>query len=194
MLKTPRLPIQVARLTSGDVGYPSVLLARLRQDAPAALATWGNLGLLSGRKTAFFCSARTPGNAILRAHDVARQLRDEGKTVISGFHSPIEQDCLKILLRGKQPIIICPARSIETMRLPKEWRSGIEAGRSLLLSPFPPNVRRATVDQAERRNRLIAALADEVVFAFVAPGGQAARLYEQVVRWEIPARVLLDSR
>lgn len=54
-----------------------------------------------------FCSARAPGDAILRAHDAARRMCDEGVTVISGFHSPIENECLRILLRGKQLIIIC---------------------------------------------------------------------------------------
>ena len=99
-------------------------------------ADLGPVALLAARKTALFCSSQTPGDAILRAHDTARQLRDEGITVVSGFHSPIEKECLRILLRGKQPIIICQARAIERMRIPPECRAAFEADRLLLLSPF----------------------------------------------------------
>jgi len=48
--------------------------------------------------------------------------RDDGVTVISGFHTPVEKECLRILLRGSQPVIICPARSIEGMRIPPTWK------------------------------------------------------------------------
>jgi len=62
-------------------------------------------------------------------------VRDAGITVISGFHAPMDRECLRILLRGKQPIIVCPARSLEKLRFPANWREPIEAGRMLILSP-----------------------------------------------------------
>ena len=49
-------------------------------------------------------------------------LRDAKIAVISGFHSPLEKDCLELLLRGDQLIVICPARNIENMRMPAAWR------------------------------------------------------------------------
>jgi len=67
---------------------------------------------LRAKKQALFCSRKYPGNLILKAYDLARSLRDAGTTVISGFHTPVEKECLRILLRGAQPLIICPARSI----------------------------------------------------------------------------------
>ena len=132
------------RLARSDELYPGVLLARLGENAPAALTAIGPVALLANRKTALFCSARTPGDAILRAHDAVRRMRDEGVTVISGFHSPIEKDCLRILLRGKQPIIVCPARAIETMRIPPECRPAFDDGRILFLSPFTQEPARIT--------------------------------------------------
>ncbi|MGH8532579.1 MAG: DNA-processing protein DprA [Gammaproteobacteria bacterium] len=131
-------------MTATDPRWPSALAARLGETAPQDLWALGILALLAARKTALFCSARTPGDAILRAHDTARQLRDEGITVISGFHSPIEKDCLRILLRGTQPIIVCPARSIEGMRIPPECRAAFEAGRLLFLSRFTEQPKRVT--------------------------------------------------
>src|SRR5205807_2510306 len=107
---------EVVAVTRADSDWPTQLTKRLGSAAPATLKALGNVGLLRNRKVALFCSARTPGGAILRAHDAARQMRDEGVTVIGGFHSPIEKECLRILLRGTQPIIVCPGRAIEAMR------------------------------------------------------------------------------
>jgi predicted Rossmann fold nucleotide-binding protein DprA/Smf involved in DNA uptake len=162
------------------------LTARLGEAAPRELRALGDPDLLCTRKTALFCSARTPGDAILRAHDAARRLRDEGVTVISGFHSPIEKECLRILLRGKQPIIICPARAIETMRIPTDRRAAFDAGRLLFLSPFASEPRRITKESALRRNEIVAALADEVSIAHITPGGQTERMADMLKHWRVP--------
>lgn len=165
--------------------YPTILLDRLREKAPETLTAIGPVEYLAHRKTAIFCSARTPGEAILRAHDLARRLRDEGSTVISGFHSPIEKECLSILLRGKQPIIICPARTIEGMRIPAECRPAFEAGRILFLSPFAEKPRRIDRESALYRNEMVAALADEVYFAHVQPGGDTERPLLLIRKWKV---------
>lgn len=174
-----------ARLKPNDTHWPKSLTERLGASAPAALKAIGPLALLATRRTALFCSARTPGDAILRAHDTARQLRDEGITVISGFHSPIEKDCLRILLRGKQPIIVCPGRAVEGMRIPPECRAAFEAGRLLFLSPFTEQPKRVTKESALRRNAVVAALADEVFIAHITPGGQTEDLARMLKGWRV---------
>ncbi len=162
-------------LNASDAGFPARLRERLGSDAPAQIFALGNLGLLALPKTALFCSARCPGDAILRAYDQAARWRDAGRCVISGFHSPVEKECLRILLRGTQSIIICPARS-SPQRAPAEWKKPLANGRLLILSCFTESERRVTAELAARRNELIAALADEVWFAHIAPGGQTEQL------------------
>lgn len=169
-----------------DALWPKSLTERLGGSAPTALQAIGSAALLSAQKTALFCSARTPGDAILRAHDAAQRMRDEGITVISGFHSPIEKECLSILLRGKQPIIICPARTIDTMRIPAECRAAFEAGRVLFLSPFPKQSKRVTKESALRRNEVVAALADQVFIAHITPDGQTERMAAMLTQWRVP--------
>ena len=100
MVEGKRQPPAVQRIGRGTRDYPAVLVSRFGDNAPEALVALGNTVLLRARRTALFCSARTPGEAILRAHDAARRMRDEGVTVISGFHSPIGKECLRILLRA----------------------------------------------------------------------------------------------
>jgi len=173
-------------LTSADADWPANLAERMGSSAPPTLQAIGPVTLLAKRKTALFCSTRTPGDAILRAHDTARRLRDQGMTVISGFHSPIEKECLRILLRGKQPIILCPARAIAAMRIPAECRAAFDAGRLLFLSPFIESPKRVTKDSALRRNEVVAALADDVFIAHIAPGGQTDRMADMLKRWGVP--------
>lgn len=168
--------------SKGDAGYPATLLSRLGSAAPETLTALGNLSLLALPKTALFCSARCPGSAILAAYDQAAVWRDAGRCIISGFHSPVEQECLRILLRGKQPIIICPARALPK-RIPPEWRQPLADGRLLVLSAFPDTETRVTADLARRRNEFVAALADEVYFAHITPGGHTDLLAKMVAKW-----------
>ncbi len=177
-------------LRSTDAGYPARLRERLGEHAPRTLTALGNLASLSQPKTALFCSVRCPGDAILGAYDAARKLRDEGVTVVSGFHSPVEKECLRILLRGKQPIIICLARTFGKIRLPVEWRTALDAGRFLLLSPFEKSPRRPDMKSARRRNELVAALSDEILIIYATPGDQIERISELADRWRIPRRKL----
>jgi predicted Rossmann fold nucleotide-binding protein DprA/Smf involved in DNA uptake len=167
--------MDIERIESGTGLYPSRLLQRLTTDAPSSLSVLGNPHLLALPKTTLFCSARCPGKVILTAYDQAARWRDEGRCVISGFHSPVEKECLQILLRGSQPIIICPARALP-QRVPPEWKKPLEAGRLLVLSGFAATEKRVTAELAGRRNKLVAALADEVWFAHITPGGQMAKL------------------
>jgi predicted Rossmann fold nucleotide-binding protein DprA/Smf involved in DNA uptake len=166
--------------------YPIQLAKRLGKDVPVRLWAIGRLDLIGVSKTALFCSKTCPGDAILKAMDQAQKWRDQRRCIISGFHSPIEKECLQILLRGGQPIIICPARSLERMRIPKEWQEGVKAGQILLFSPFGSSQHRLTTALSERRNKLVAALADEVYFAHITPGGKTARLAEQISGWCLP--------
>ena len=173
-------------MSPGDRRWPFRLTERLGEAAPTAFRAVGPLALLDARRTALFCSANTPGAAILRAHDTARQLRDGGVTVISGFHSPLEKECLLILLRGRQPIIMAVAREIQGIRIPTDCRAAFQAGRLLFLSAVP-SPKRVTRESAMRRNEVAAALADEVFFAHITPGGHTERLSRMVEAWDIPA-------
>ena len=180
-----RTPILISNLTVSDARWPRQLSYRLKAEAPSKLWTIGTTDTLAAHKVGLFCSIRCPGDAILGAYDAARKLRDEGVTVISGFHSPVEKECLRILLRGKQPIIICLARSLGRLRLPTEWRQPLVSGRLLLLSRFEKS-RRADKNTARRRNELVAALSDEVLIIHAEPGGSIDHITTLLDCWSVP--------
>jgi len=180
-------PVQ---LTAAAECYPAALRRHLGEKSPAAVAAWGSLDLLRRPLLAFFCSVKCPGDELLATYDLARALRDAGVAVIGGFHSPAEKECLEFLLRGTQPLVICPARSLEGMRLPSAWRPALSAGRLLLLSPFRAADRRATSDLARRRNELVAALSSGLFVAHAAPGSKTEALARQALAWGKPVWAL----
>jgi predicted Rossmann fold nucleotide-binding protein DprA/Smf involved in DNA uptake len=186
-------PIQVVTLTPSQAHWPRQIGDRLETVAPSQLWAVGRPEILGEHKVGLFCSVRCPGDAILRAYDVAQKLRDEGVTIVSGFHSPVEKECLRILFRGNQPIIICLARAMEKIRLPADWRRMLENGRLLLLSPFEKRPRRPTTESSHQRNELVAALSDEVLIIHAEPGGSIERISEVVRCWDVPRYISANS-
>jgi predicted Rossmann fold nucleotide-binding protein DprA/Smf involved in DNA uptake len=170
-------------ISRGDAAYPGRLIERLGADAPQLITIVGSIELLLAPMTAFLCSKETPGATILKAFDQAAALRDAGQCVVSGFHSTLEKQCLDILLRGTQPIVMALARGVGTLRLPELQRKALNDGRLTIISPFARAQKRVIADLARQRNRFIAALADEVIFAFISPGGSLSLLAEEIAAW-----------
>ena len=76
------------------------------------LDTLGDVEILKRPKVGLFCSVKCPGKLILETYDLCRRFRDEGIIVASGFHSPMEEECLRILLRSPHPVVWCLARGL----------------------------------------------------------------------------------
>jgi hypothetical protein len=148
-----------------------------------------NHDLLDLPLTALFCSRKCPGNVILRAYDLAVGLRDAGVPVIGGFHTPMERELLAVLLRGTQPVVIVEARE-QRRRIPGEWRTAIDAGRLLVLAPFP-GVKRQTRQTSAERNRLVLSYATRVLILHASAGGETERIAQQTVNVGKPLLTLV---
>jgi predicted Rossmann fold nucleotide-binding protein DprA/Smf involved in DNA uptake len=160
-------------IAAADSRYPTALASNAA--AWPVLYGLGNAELLANRALGLLCSVQVPGRTIVTMLDAVRELRDAGVVVAGGFHSPMEQECLDFLLRGLQPVIVCPARHPSTHRLPAEWRRGLDTGRLLIVSPFGPQVRRPTRQLAEERNRFVTALVGALWVPYASAGGQTAQ-------------------
>ena len=134
----------------------------------------GNLLILELPKTAYFCSERFQPQAVLSSYDWAKRMREENRCVISGFQSRIETDVLEILLRGTSPVILVLARSIYK-KIPLQYRSAVDAGNMLIVSPFPAGFCRADNKTAYKRNCWIMQNADKVIIGSMTPGGMLER-------------------
>jgi predicted Rossmann fold nucleotide-binding protein DprA/Smf involved in DNA uptake len=157
-------------------------LASLARYASASrLMALGNLDLLRNETLALFCSARCPGSLMLKFYDALRALRDERQTIISGFHSPLEQEGLLTLMQGQSGIVICPARSIDSMRVPVAWHQALSDKRLLVLSPFAAHEERINARLATRRNEFVVDIADRVLIVHAAPASRTAEIARTIL-------------
>ena len=152
----------------------------------------GAAGLLHGPLTAFFASRQCPGTAIRAATDWALQQARLHCAVVGGFHSPLEQSVLRLLLETGNPVVVVLARPVVNASLRSEWRTALDAGK-LAVVCRTQTVDRLTQQSADERNDLAARLADQVVVAHASMGGSLAR---QCALWSgdgLKVRYLADA-
>lgn len=137
---------------------------------------FGNKKLLELRKVAFLCSRTVSSRAILRCYDWATQINNE-KVIIGGFQSKMEKDVLHFLFESKHSIILVIARQMYK-ELPEELIEPMNDGRLLIISTSPKSVR-TSKDTAQKRNKYISEIADEIVFGYIAKESSLNDLYEQ---------------
>lgn len=173
--------IEIQQIDRDDACYPPLLTDRMGVQTPSPLTAIGSLQILRHQRLGLICSIRCPGSIVIKTFDAIRQLRDAGIVLAGGFHSPMENECLDFLLRGEQPVIVCPAKGLGRPRLPSAWRTAIDAERLLLLSPFGDAVARTTAAQAQARNEFIAALCHAILIPHASPGGKAEAIAQHVL-------------
>lgn len=178
--------MNIRRINNSDKNYPAALGRYFSEHLLKEITAIGSPDILQNKTFAVFSSVKCPGSIILKTYDLMHQLRDKGITVISGFHSPIEKECLNILLKGKQPVIICPSRSIEGMRIKAEYKKPLEDGRLLILSPFTEKENRISSELALERNRFVAAIADRIFIAYAEAAGKTEQFCHEVLAWNKP--------
>ena len=139
------------------------------------VSSLGNAEFIKLYKTAFLCSREIPASVVLKCYDWAIEQRDKGNCILSGFHSKIEKDVFHYLLSGTQPVIIALARGMKE-KIDTDFKAAVNAGRLLIVTPFENSVKRVTAETAEKRNRFMVELADEVVIGYAGKGGMLERL------------------
>ncbi len=172
----PDANMKLRRYESGAPDTPAVLRRCAEAGSVPAVTSKGNLDLLDRKLIGLFCSVRCPGDVILKTYDLARALRSADVTLIGGFQSPMEKDFLELVLRGPSSVVVCPARGLDTMRIPKVWKNPLAEGRLLLLSFFDDTIRRPTADLAAERNAHVATIADRLLIAHAEKGGKTEKL------------------
>lgn len=137
----------------------------------------GNMDLLQRPKIAYFCSRNYAPKTVLASYDWATAQRDD--VIISTFHSPLEKDVLHFLLKNHQPVIyVLPARMYK--RIPKDLQDAMNEQRLLLISFQSENIRMFSQKNANYAIRYILDAADEIVFGYIAPDSNNARLSESL--------------
>jgi len=143
-----------------------------------SLTGTGNADLLDLPMTAFFASRQCPGAAIRAAMDWALLQARAKAVVVSGFHSPLEQSVLKVLIQARSTVVLVLARPVSGAKLPPEWVDPLSQGLMAVVSANLTTTR-LTSEVATARNSLVAQLATIITVAHASPGGKLAGLVAQ---------------
>lgn len=100
--------------------------------------------------------------------------------VISGFHSPLEQSVLNLLLQARGPVVAVLSRPVIGARLKPEWKAAVAEGRMVVVSAST-ETQRLNSERAVLRNDLVAQLAEHIVIAHASANGGLIRQSES---WE----------
>jgi len=162
------------------MGLPHRCAERIGAEVAAHVVGMGEAALLDERLLGLIASRECPGRVLLETLDRVPEWVKAGRVIVSGFHSPLEQQVLRSLLRRTGRAVKVLARGFGTegadYRPTPEEREPLATGRLLVISTFAPNVTRTTRATALSRNRLVLALATEIVVPFVADGSPLAEL------------------
>jgi predicted Rossmann fold nucleotide-binding protein DprA/Smf involved in DNA uptake len=130
---------------------------------------------------AFFCSNACPGDIILKAQDWASERSPQSAPVIGGFHTPVEKEVLRLLMRNSAPVVYVLARSMEGWRKPRDIAKAMGQGSLVVISPFDTKKNRTTAKTAAIRNDLIVSIVDEVLIAHASNSGKTEALARSVI-------------
>lgn len=122
----------------------------------------GNTELLKMRKIGFLASRKISTLSILPTLDWAMQVsKQKDIAIVSGFHSKMERDVLKILLQGECGIIVVLARGMYR-KLPKQYEVAMIQNRLLIISYEKESVTRVSEVTAHKRNDYVREIADKM--------------------------------
>ncbi len=156
-------------MKAAPVLLSSGLQSRLGNAAPSQFMAVGNIALLTEPLLGLIASRQCPGHVLLQTLELATQWARALQVVLSGFHSPLEQQVLRSMLRRQGRAVKLLAHALDDYRVPDEEQVPLAEGRLLVLSACPPSVTRTTRATALARNRLVLALATVHCVPYLSP-------------------------
>ena len=146
------------------IPLPPHLAPRIAADQAAHLIGIGNPALLAEPLLAFIASRQCPGHVFIETLERVPHWAKAGRVLVSGFHSPLEQQVLRSLLRRQGRAVKVLARHLppgRDYRPAALEREPLTQGRLLILSASPATENRTTRASALARNGLVITLSDE---------------------------------
>lgn len=122
------------------------------------------IGIVSARAAESYLNSRT--------EELLRELTGIQATFIGGWHSSLEKESLKVLLRESPRVIVCLAKSVNRFGFFQELKTLLNQDRLLLVTHCGPRAKRISRDASLKRNYLVAGLA-KALLVLAAPEGSA---------------------
>lgn len=165
------------------IPLPPNIAQRVPVDTAAYLLGVGNAALLAEPLLGFIASRQCPGHTLIETLERVPEWTRNNRILVSGFHSPLEQQVLRSLLRrqGRAVKVLARCFNDKTGYRPNaEEHEPLAQGRLLILSAFPLNATRTTRETSLDRNHLVLQLAAEVCAPHISPGSPLVGLLGKI--------------
>lgn len=149
---------------------------------PRKLWCVGDPDILKGRLIGIISARKIDADLALKTSELLKQLLGlEGVSFISGWHSPLEEEALRILLAEGACVIFCVPKSLDRFVPSLEITSRIGQSRALLLSHCSPRAKRISRDASLRRNQLVAGLGKGLLVLSAPEGSVSLKLAQKAI-------------
>ncbi len=162
----------LAEISRDSALYPAELRSFFNNRVPR-LWHVGETSLLRGRILGILSARKIEPDLALKTSELLRQLDSLDATFVSGWHSPLEEEVLRILLSQQAKIIFCLAKSLDKFSPSVAVENLVSQGRGLLLTHCSPKAKRISRDASLRRNQLVIGLSKELL-VLSGPQGSAS--------------------
>lgn len=156
-----------------EVTPPTGVEAFLR-GKPSKLWGVGDPAILNYRLLGIISARQVDSDLALETARLLKQLVSlEDAAFVSGWHSPLEEEALRILLAQEATVVLCVAKSLDRFIPSMGVESRVTDGKALLLTHCSTKAKRITRNASMRRNELIVELV-KALLVLSAPEGSAS--------------------
>lgn len=148
---------------------------------PPKLWYLGEPSLLNSRLLGIVSARKIEPDLAWKVSDLMRELVSLEVTFISGWHSPLEEEALRILLMQSAKVIFCTAKSLDKFKLSPQLEDLVSQKRILLLTHCSPKVKRISRDASLRRNLLVAGLGKGLLVLSAPAGSVSLKLAQKTM-------------
>jgi predicted Rossmann fold nucleotide-binding protein DprA/Smf involved in DNA uptake len=150
---------------------------------PAKLWCCGEPAILNRRLLGIISARQIDSDLGLKSAQLLKRLGSlEEVGFVGGWHSPLEEEALRILLAQAAPIVFCIPKSLNRFVLPLEIKNRVSQGQVLLLTHCSPKAKRISRDASIRRNQLVIGLATALLVLAAPPGSASLKLAKSALR------------
>jgi predicted Rossmann fold nucleotide-binding protein DprA/Smf involved in DNA uptake len=162
---------------------PPIGLRLFFDGKPPKLWSLGEAAILERRLLGIISARQIDSDLALKSAQLLQQLASlKEVSFVSGWHSPFEEEALRILLAQRASLVFCVSKSLNRFVPQTEIQSRVNQGEALLLTHCSPKAKRISRDASIRRNRLVIGLAKAVLVLSAPEGSASLKLAKSAMR------------
>jgi predicted Rossmann fold nucleotide-binding protein DprA/Smf involved in DNA uptake len=143
----------------------------------------GESAILERKLLGIISARQIDSDLALKSSQLLTQLASlKEVSFISGWHSPLEEEALNILLAQGASIVFCVPKSLNRFVPSAGVKHRVSQGEALLLTHCSPNAKRISRDASLRRNELIIVLAVCLLVLSAPQGSASLKLAKSALR------------